>query len=92
MKKSGTRFGNFVGGGVFIIAGGLFLSFLVSNAVDVVRLRLQPPIVFRVVNTEIVPADSGKSVIPMGSDSNGVASRYFTFAFRKSLRGQMYNL
>jgi len=61
MKKSGTRFGNFVGGGLFIVVGGLFLSFLVSSAVDVVRLRLQPAIVFRVVNTEIVPADSGKS-------------------------------
>jgi hypothetical protein len=61
MKKTGTRFGNFVGGGVFIITAGMFLFFLVSNAVDVVRLRLQPAIVFRVVNTEIVPADSGKS-------------------------------
>ncbi len=59
MKKTGTRFGNFVGGGVFIVVGGLFLFFLVSNAVDVVRLRLQPPIAFRVVSTEIVPADSG---------------------------------
>lgn len=61
MKKSSSRFWDFVGGGVFIIVGGLFLSFLVSSAVDVVRLGLQPPIAFRVVSTEIVPADSGKS-------------------------------
>lgn len=61
MKKTGTRFGNFVGGGAFIITAGMFLFFLVSNAVDVVRLRLQPAIEFRVINTEIVPADSGRS-------------------------------
>jgi|GEM_PF-4277112 len=61
MKKTATRFGNFLGGGVFFVVGGLFLFFLVSNAADRVRLRLQPAIEFRVVSTEIVPADSGKS-------------------------------
>jgi|GEM_PF-1600562 len=51
---------NLVFGGVFFTVGLLFLVFLVSAAVETIHLRLQPPIEFRVVRTEIVPEDLGR--------------------------------
>lgn len=51
---------NLVFGGVFLSVGLLFLVFLVSAAVETIQLRLQPPIEFRVVRTEIVPEDLGR--------------------------------
>lgn len=56
-----VRMGNLVFGGVFIVAGSVFLTFLIWAAAESVRLRLQPAIGFRVVQTEIVPADLGRS-------------------------------
>jgi len=55
-----ARVANLVFGGVFLSVGLLFLVFLVSAAVETIQLRLQPPIEFRVVRTEIVPEDLGR--------------------------------
>ncbi len=55
-----ARVANLVFGGVFLSVGLLFLVFLVSAAVETIHLRLQPPIEFRVVRTEIVPEDLGR--------------------------------
>lgn len=54
------RMASLVFGGVFLAMGLLFLAFLVSIAVETIQLRLQPPIGFRVVRTEIVPEDLGR--------------------------------
>ena len=48
------------GGLVFLGMGLLFLAILGASFVETLRLRLQPAIAFRVVQTEIVPADSGQ--------------------------------
>lgn len=60
-KKPPGRIGNMVFGGVFLAAGLLFFVVLMSGVVESIRLRLQPAIGFRVVRTEIVPADLGRS-------------------------------
>jgi hypothetical protein len=59
-----VRMGNLVFGGVFIVAGSVFLTFLIWAAAESVRLRLQPAIGFRVVQTEIVPV-TALGVLPV---------------------------
>ena len=49
------------GGLVFLGMGLLLLGILGSSFVETLHVRLQPAIPFQVVQTEIVPADSGRS-------------------------------
>lgn len=55
-----ARIGGVLGGGIFLSFGLLIASTVASGIVESIRLRLQPPIVFAVAQTEIVPADLGR--------------------------------
>jgi hypothetical protein len=56
-----SRIGDVLGGGIFVAFGLVFAVFVASGILGHIRLRLQPPIGFEVVRTEIRPADSGRS-------------------------------
>ena len=55
-----SRIGHLLGGGIFFSMGMLFVSMFLYAIVESVRLRLQPPIEFKVVRTEILPAELGR--------------------------------
>ena len=55
-----SRLGDLLGGGIFLVLGLAFAGFVASGILDSVRLRLQPPTRFEVVQTEIVPTDLGR--------------------------------
>ncbi|MEN9732130.1 MAG: hypothetical protein RLZ45_125 [Verrucomicrobiota bacterium] len=55
-----SRIGHLLGGGIFFSMGMLFVSMFLYAIVESVRLRLQAPIEFVVVRTEILPAELGR--------------------------------
>lgn len=60
MTRTLARAGDVVFGCVFFAVGMTLVVILGSAALEVARLRLRPPIVHRVVRTDIVPADLGR--------------------------------
>lgn len=54
------RIRDVLGGAIFVAFGLVFAAFVASGILDNLRLRLQPPIGFEVVRTEIRSADSGR--------------------------------
>jgi hypothetical protein len=55
-----SRIGDVLAGGLFVAFGLAFAVLVASGILDNIRLRLQPPIDFEVVRTEILPADLGR--------------------------------
>ena len=55
-----SRIGHLLFGAVFFVMGMLFATLFLYAIVESVRLRIQAPIEFKVVRTEILPAELGR--------------------------------
>jgi Protein of unknown function (DUF3592) len=60
MMRLPSRIGHLLFGGIFFSMGMLFAVLFLYAIVESVRLRLQPPLEFAVVRTEILPAELGR--------------------------------